>query len=523
MFKQLLSGSLMLLGALMPGAGSATVAAPVPTGLTGLTFADPAQLRGIPLAELPYAGFELPLRVDLSEHMPQPGFQGRQNSCVAWVSAYAVKTYQEKLEQRYTLTRSGQMDLHKVFSPSFVYNQINQGRDGGATLIDALNLLSGRGALPLADMPYEIENFTRQPSTEQLRHARRYRIAYWRQVNVSDQQELKAHLLAGYPIMIGAMVDESLYRLKPGTVWRRSAGKSLGGHALVLVGYDEGRQAFKLMNSWGPRWADQGFGWVAYRQLARVMREGYVAKDALNDKPVDLVFSNPDRTGERFTLPAGPDEGVPPDGAPQPAKPSPVIQPETRGTLPDPGSHTEDEAAAADKLELPKNGASRRNRSAADAGHAEPDDVRRDQLSDLDNREHLYVQGEEQAEELVEQSPQALTLLRQRIEGGFLILEGQSRLPDQQAGMQSQVLVRFYLDAAASRPLSMSDPAYALPDGTAVAISPSQPTSSLQHWQARIPLARLPQDFHSLWIKPVLYLDRFGIATGDVVKVEWMD
>ncbi|PKL74740.1 MAG: hypothetical protein CVV27_18965, partial [Candidatus Melainabacteria bacterium HGW-Melainabacteria-1] len=223
MIRQIASAWLIAL-AVMPGLSAEEELPP-----TGLEFATPTQLRGVPLAELPFAGFELPARVDLSEHMPRPGLQGRQNSCVAWVSAYAVKTYQEKIEQRYTLTTAGRPDWQRIFSPAFVYNQINQGRDGGATLIDALNLLSGRGSLAWAEMPYDVDNFTRMPSAEQLKAARRYRIAYWRQVNVNDQAELKAHLLAGYPIMIGAMVDESLYRLKPGTVWKRSGGKSLGG------------------------------------------------------------------------------------------------------------------------------------------------------------------------------------------------------------------------------------------------------------------------------------------------------
>ena len=249
---------------------------------TGLKFLSSEQLRAIPLAELPYGGFQMPEKVDLSVHMPPPGHQENQNSCVAWVSAYAVKTYQEKLEQRYRLISRGQPDWEHIFSPAFVYNQINQGRDGGATLVDALNVLSSRGALSWAEMPYNPDDFMLLPTAQQLQAARRFRISYWRQVNPLDPMEMKAQLQAGYPVMIGALIDDGLYNLQPGKVWSHKTGASRGGHAMVVVGYDDVREAFKVLNSWGGKWADKGYGWIDYRHFNRVVREAYVAKDAFN-------------------------------------------------------------------------------------------------------------------------------------------------------------------------------------------------------------------------------------------------
>lgn len=278
MFKYMLSAGL-LLSSLAPGQAAPDDDLPP----MGLKFASAAQLRDVPPAEMPYGGYgAAPLRVDLSEDMPEPGLQGRQNSCVAWASAYAVKTYQEKREQRYPLRAAGQLDLHRVFSPAFVYNQINEGHDRGATLVDALRLLQERGAVSLASMPYRIEDFTTRPSKRQLKQALRYRIDSWRRLIFLHTVDLKAQLQAGYPVMIGTLIDESFRRLRAGTVWQHSAGRSYGGHAMVLVGYDDGRNAFKVMNSWGTGWADRGFGWIDYHQMETVIREAYVAKDAPN-------------------------------------------------------------------------------------------------------------------------------------------------------------------------------------------------------------------------------------------------
>lgn len=262
----------------------------------GLELATPEQLRAIPLASLPYAGSDLPGRVDLRSDLPPPGYQGAQNSCVGWVTAYALKSYQERIESGHELTEAGKLNPQKVFSPAYVYNQLNQRRDGGITYIDALNLLGAQGAAPWADMPYDPTEFRRQPTAAIRRKAKTYRIDYWRQVNVMDPRELKAHLQAGYPVMLGMMVDQGFFQHRGTGVWQADQGRSLGAHALLLVAYDDQRQAFGVFNSWGPRWADQGTGWIGYRQFARMVREGFVAKDAINASTLSYL-SQPAPTG----------------------------------------------------------------------------------------------------------------------------------------------------------------------------------------------------------------------------------
>jgi len=34
-----------------------------------------------------------------------------------------------------------------------------------------------------------------------------------------------------------------------------------GGHAIVVVGYDDNRGAFKIINSWGTNWGNEGNGY----------------------------------------------------------------------------------------------------------------------------------------------------------------------------------------------------------------------------------------------------------------------
>jgi C1A family cysteine protease len=239
----------------------------------GMLFEKRDKLAGIPLASTPFGGDELPASVDLSDKMPPVGNQGDQQSCVAWAIAYALKSYQEKLE----------LGQQFKFSPSYIYNQINNGQNVPTYMTDALNLLSQQGVCFYDDMPYNPQDWVSKPTEEQREKAKQFKIDYWRQVNVADVKEVKAQLSAGYPVVIGADVSNEFIndgrQEKANYIWK-NAGTPAGGHAMLLVGYDDAKGAFKLMNSWGPEWGDNGFAWVTYELFPQVCKYGFVAKDS---------------------------------------------------------------------------------------------------------------------------------------------------------------------------------------------------------------------------------------------------
>jgi len=245
----------------------------------GLKLATKEQLRAIPMASTPFSGESLPPVVDLSPNLPPIGDQGRQNSCVAWSIGYALKAFEEKIETKQTI----------LFSPSFIYNQLNNGQDGGINIIEALNLVSQTGAGLLEDMPYNDKDYTSKPSRTTTDNAAKYKIDFWRQVNVLDIKEVKAQVNAGFPVIIGTALDEGF--INDGTIekstyiWKKQTGKFKGGHAMVVIGYNDSKNAFKVMNSWGTKWGDNGFAWIDYANFPNVVKEGYVAKDAANSVP----------------------------------------------------------------------------------------------------------------------------------------------------------------------------------------------------------------------------------------------
>jgi len=107
------------------------------------------------------------------------------------------------------------------------------------------------------------------------------RIAGWFRVNPQDITVVKAHLAAGMPIVIGMGVDQSFQQLEGAEVWTGNPGSRADGHAMVIVGYSDKRNAVKVINSWGTGWADKGFGWIDYEAFRRAVREAYVAQDVV--------------------------------------------------------------------------------------------------------------------------------------------------------------------------------------------------------------------------------------------------
>lgn len=247
---------------------------------TGLIFLDEEQYRDIPLATASMMG-TLPAKVDLSKWFPVPGNQGTQSSCVGWAVAYGLKSYQEAIERKQTPS-----SLSKVYSPSFVYNQIKLNSCGGGSYIsDALTLLKKGGVASLESFPYFENNCTNMPSEAIKNQAKDFAIADWRRVNTQDDVEIKSQLNAGFPIVIGMMIDDGFQNLRMNQIYHGPSGKEKGGHAMVVVGYDDNKEAYKLFNSWGTDWGTSGFGWVSYNAFKNRVKEAYTAQDIVINNP----------------------------------------------------------------------------------------------------------------------------------------------------------------------------------------------------------------------------------------------
>ena len=269
----------------------ATLEPTEPTEPPGPQGPDAPSERGLGLKRLDVQAYQsaniiradsvsLPSSVDLSVDAPIPGDQGGQGSCVGWAVAYAVKSYHERIERGWPLT-----DDRHVMSPAYIYNQIRV-PGGGAYFVDAFILLVEQGVSSWEQMPYDALDDRTQPSSRARAEAANYKIADWgtvlRTTHAVFVQELKRHLVAGTPVLLGIRAYPDFeYLSESNPIYDDDEGASRGAHAVVIVGYDDRRSAFKIANSWGTDWGIGGYGWIDYDASESLIEVAYVTKDVV--------------------------------------------------------------------------------------------------------------------------------------------------------------------------------------------------------------------------------------------------
>ena len=240
--------------------------------------------------DMPKAANEnLPDYVDLESKMPSPGNQGSQGSCTAWAVAYAAKSYQENQEHSWV---TNGWSTKTEFSPAYLYNQINGGVDKGSSITTAMRTIKEKGICSLYDMPYNQNDYLTQPNAYQYERALNFKgSAYY---TVRGTEDVKEELANGNPVVISIPVYSDFDDLDSSNpIYDKIEGKNRGYHAICLIGYDDRKQAFKLINSWGDsRWGVKGsyynnkygYGYISYNlfEQSNVSNGwGYVMTDAV--------------------------------------------------------------------------------------------------------------------------------------------------------------------------------------------------------------------------------------------------
>ncbi len=254
-----------------------------------------------------YSSTSLPSSVDLSEsvYFPVIGDQGEIESCTAWASTYYQFTYEANKYNGIETTPEN------TYSPAWTYNLIDSGTNTGKNITNAYAVLMRHGALRMKDFPYEKNladyEFTWSTNIDAMIDALKTRIQEYNNNRIyalttaenkitSPSSDLlktvKQYLSNGKMLTVGIdyagrenndIMDNWLSKKTTNDEWAVCrAAEADGGHRVTIVGYDDGimcdingngkiesseRGAFKLANSWGTEWANDGFIWVMYDAL----------------------------------------------------------------------------------------------------------------------------------------------------------------------------------------------------------------------------------------------------------------
>jgi C1A family cysteine protease len=122
------------------------------------------------------------------------------------------------------------------------------------------------------------------------------RITTWHWVNTTSPtvDAIKNALYTYGPLVTTMRVYADFFYYKSG-VYSYTNGSYQGGHAVLLVGYDDNNQCFIVKNSWGTKWGELGFFRIAYSELNDVVQFGFytIAYEGSQPAPSPVVPAAP--------------------------------------------------------------------------------------------------------------------------------------------------------------------------------------------------------------------------------------
>ncbi len=209
-----------------------------------------------------HAAGHLPASVDLMPECPSVYDQGSLGSCTGNALAALFQ---------FLLMKEGQ--------PSFVPSRLmiywgeramegTKGQDAGANGDDGITFLATKGACPETTWPYDPYKFAQMPSPRAWAEAYHHRLAGPMTIDNSDPIAIKSCLAIGLPIAFGFTAYPDLEGEKTATTGHLPLPTAeelpIGGHEVLMVGYDDATGLFKCRNSWGPGWGLRGYFTMPY-------------------------------------------------------------------------------------------------------------------------------------------------------------------------------------------------------------------------------------------------------------------
>lgn len=195
--------------------------------------------------------------------MPPVSNQGSEGSCVAFAVGYGARS----VEQYYRTGATSYSNAANIFSPEFLYNQVKFSSDcnSGTAMQTALDFIKLNGICTFQSMPYSSSNgCSTLPTSSQTTEAQNYKIASYVKLYTSDKAAIKAMVSQKHPVIITILADNSFIAARTGFIWKAYSGSGSLTHAVLICGYDDAKNAYLIMNSWGTGWGDAGYSWIDY-------------------------------------------------------------------------------------------------------------------------------------------------------------------------------------------------------------------------------------------------------------------
>jgi C1A family cysteine protease len=217
--------------------------------------------------ETPRDLLTLPSSFSLKDKIPGILNQGSLGSCVSNAASNYVRYLMIKTPNKKGVYQPSRLFIY--YNARVLIEGIDPNEDSGLTIVDGCQSVRKYGAPKEKYWPYDISKFNVKPTATAYGKRTLFKKINYYMVN-NDLNDIKTILSQEkLPLIIGFAVYESFETRKvdetgivpmPDIV----SEKLLGGHSVLIIGYDDSTRKFTLQNSWGIGWGDKGFFTVDY-------------------------------------------------------------------------------------------------------------------------------------------------------------------------------------------------------------------------------------------------------------------
>lgn len=216
----------------------------------------------------------LPDQVDLRNLCSKVEDQGSLSSCTGNAVAGAIELLQNKTGQEFN-------DVSRLF----IYYNARwfdgiQYFDRGASIRNAIKSAFEFGYAWETVWPYRYDIVNDKPSDDAFKDASDRKISVYASIHTLN--EMLTCLADGYPFVTGVTIYtdfESKEASLSGDIFMpRRKEKCLGGHAILIVGYNKKDKRFIFRNSWGTSWGQYGYGTLPFEYMEKLSRDSWTIR-----------------------------------------------------------------------------------------------------------------------------------------------------------------------------------------------------------------------------------------------------
>jgi hypothetical protein len=170
-------------------------------------------------------------------------------------------------------------DFKFNFSPDYMHLYLGQKRISD-TLLDALTLMRETGTVSASFLPYGATEINGEINVTKKFKIRDYLILF-RETTREQQRlyDMRVALTRGNPIIVKLNIRKNFLTLNSNNrFWESDKGdiQAAGSRTVVVVGFDESKKAFEVLNFDGMAWGNRGYIWVKYDDLAKYSTTGVI-------------------------------------------------------------------------------------------------------------------------------------------------------------------------------------------------------------------------------------------------------